>query len=490
MIKKYLVYILMLMLLSSTTSQAQYDRYWLMGYDCCAPEFGGVNFDFQGGGSPVISYVQRYMNLNCTNGVISDQSGNLLFYSNGIYVANALDDTMQNGSGLNPGYWANQRIDVGLSTPQANLVIPIPGDSMRYYLFHETVDDVGVTWSSYYLFYSIIDMNLDGGLGAVVQKNTVLFQDTLIEGRLTAVKHANGRDWWLFSHKWNSGKIFKFLITPYGIQGPFVQNIFTVRVNYFGQMLFSPQGDKFAYYDPEGDLDVWDFDRCSGNFSNREFVTIIDSAAGGGAAFSASGRYLYVSSHRYVYQFDVNDVSNSQTTIAVYDGFQSGGLSCNFYLSALAPDGKIYINSGNSSIDLHVINNPDSAGSASDFCQHCLHLPATNAFTMPNYPNYYLGPQTGTACDSLSTAIFPVKVPVNAFNVFPNPASEIFYLTLVGEKVSDVLVYNSMGQLQSVEIDVVNENYLSFNTISLVSGVYFISFRNANGRMVRRVVVK
>ena len=333
-------------------------------------------------------------------------------------------------------------------------------------------------------------MNLDSGLGGVVQKNTVLFQDTLIEGRLTAVKHANGRDWWIFSHKWNSGQIFKFLVTPYGIQGPFVQNIFTVRVNYFGQMLFSPQGDKFAYYDPNDDLDVWDFDRCSGYFSNRRHVNINDTAAGGGVAFSSNGQFLYVSSHRYVYQFDVNDITNSQFTVAIYDGFQSGGLSCNFYLTALAPDGKIYINSGNGSLDLHVINNPDSAGLSCNFCQHCIHLPAFNAFTMPNYLNYNLGPQTGTACDSLSTAIYPVKIPVDAFDIFPNPASEIFYLTLEGEKVNDVKVYNSIGQLQSVEISGINSNYLSFNSVSLVSGVYFVSFQNEKGRLVRRVVVK
>ena len=40
---------------------------------------------------------------------------------------------------------------------------------------------------------------------------------------LTAVKHGNGRDWWLFAHKDFSSLMFKFLITPNGIQGPFVQ---------------------------------------------------------------------------------------------------------------------------------------------------------------------------------------------------------------------------------------------------------------------------
>ena len=58
------------------------------------------------------------------------------------------------------------------------------------------------------------------------------------------------------------------------------------------------------------------------------------------------------------------------------------------------------------------------------------------------------------------------------------------------KKVSDVLVYNSMGQIQIIDIAVVNENYLSFNTVFLVPGVYFVSFQSKQGRIVRRVVVK
>ena len=56
--------------------------------------------------------------------------------------------------------------------------------------------------------------------------------------------------------------------------------------------------------------------------------------------------------------------------------------------------------------------------------------------------------------------------------------------------MNDVKVYNSIGQLQSVEISEINSNYLSFNSVSLVSGVYFVSFQNEKGRLVRRVVVK
>lgn len=40
-------------------------------------------------------------------------------------------------------------------------------------------------------------MSLNGGLGAVTEKNQVLLEDSLSVGKITAVRHANGRDWWV-----------------------------------------------------------------------------------------------------------------------------------------------------------------------------------------------------------------------------------------------------------------------------------------------------
>ena len=220
---------------------------WLMGYSCCQTNFGGLDMDFSSG-AVTVTPVQRYMNINCTVGSISNTNGVLQFISNGIYIANALDDTMQNGSGINPSAYTTSESHWGLALPQGNLVIPFPDDSTKYYLFHETNDDDNNTYVTLYLYYSIIDMTLDGGLGAVVQKNTILLNDSLVGGRITACKHANGRDWWLVVHQYLTGMVFKYLITPQGISGPSLQDLFTPRNVYFGQALFSPQGAKFAYY--------------------------------------------------------------------------------------------------------------------------------------------------------------------------------------------------------------------------------------------------
>ena len=65
-------------------------------------------------------------------------------------------------------------------------------------------------------------MNLDSGLGGIVEnkKNIFIIQDTLTLGRLTGVKHANGRDWWIMIHRYYSDEYYKLLVTPDKIYGP------------------------------------------------------------------------------------------------------------------------------------------------------------------------------------------------------------------------------------------------------------------------------
>ncbi len=116
-----------------------------------------------------------------TNGQICDDVGNPLFASNGIYISNALDDTMLNGGGLNPSAYTTSQSTYGLHIPQANLVLPMPGDSTKYYLIHSTSDDMNNTFATYYLYYSIIDMALDGGLGGVIQKTLCYCMIVLLE---------------------------------------------------------------------------------------------------------------------------------------------------------------------------------------------------------------------------------------------------------------------------------------------------------------------
>ncbi len=487
--KKIIIFILLLNLTFPSVVIAQMqDKLWMMGYDCCVPNFYGINLDFRNG-FLLVDSVERHFNFSDTNGQICDSLGNPLFVSNGVYVANSLADTMLNGSGLNPSTYTTIHNLRGLYITQANLVIPVPGNSKKYYLFHETSDDYNTTYSPFFLYYSIIDMNLDSGLGGVIQKNTILLQDTFVLGKLTAVKHANGRDWWLISHKYNSDLSFRFLITPFGISGPYVDNLITIRNNYPGQTVFSQDGSKYAYCDTYGSLDIWDFDRCSGIFNNLSHINIVDSVGSIGVSFSKSGRYIYITTIYSAYQFDLYaaDVAASKIKIADYDGFVNQGFFPTvFYQQMLGPDGKIYINSSSGVMDYAVINNPDSAGLACDFVQHSIHLPGYSV-SLPNHPNYFLGSISGSNCDSLTIDLQLISSATQPFYLFPNPVKNVAYITQnKGELIQSVKIFNSIGKAEQSNFFSINKDeYVQINLSGLLAGIYFVEIVTE-----KRVVVK
>ena len=482
--KRTIIIHLFLFIFPITVFSQGINNFWMMGYASYAgPPFGGIDLDFITG-QPVITYVPREMEFRRAVSTICDSSGNLLFVTNGVYIADATGDTMQNGSGLNPSVYTSWYPD-GLPPPQMNVIIPDPGNPDLYYLFHTTIDDPFGALLTRYLYYSIVDMSLNSGLGAVSSKNQILLNDSLCKGNLTACKHANGRDWWLISHKAYSTLYYKFLITPNGIQGPFIQSIGINRTNDVGQAVFSPDGNYFACYNlpsnPPPNLEIFNFDRCSGLLGNPVHIAMFDSATGVGVAFSPNSQFLYVSSTRYVYQFDVTstNIPATQTTVAVWDGFYSPNppLATVFNIQQLAPDGKIYIGTGNSTLHLHVINQPDSAGLACDLVQHGLPLPAFNYNSLPNHPNYFLGALTGSPCDTL-TSLQTEPTTNQQLNVFPNPNNGQFTLVFNARKdVGFLEIYDALGRMGFTEQVAQWSQYKKVDISELSSGIYYCQIK-------------
>jgi hypothetical protein len=416
---------------------------WLFGYSSGFPGYGGVNINFDS--IPLVATQQnRKMNFRQSNASISDKRGNLLFYTNGGWIANANNDSVVNGRlPINVNYNA---IGDGEQVPQECLFLEAPGDTNIYYMFYNLVENFPPGFfASRYLYYLTIDKRLDNGLGAVVQKNIIAISDTLIEGEITACKHANGRDWWIICHRINSNLFYKLLLSPQGVSTPLTQNIGDTMnyVQAIGQVVFSPDGTKYASYHPydnEDDLLLLNFDRCSGNFYDPIQVAFDDSSVYGGVAFSPNSQRLYVCSRNYVYQLNMIDtnIAMSKQKIATYDSYYSPQppFACNFFLAQLASNGKIYINSTNSVVDLHVINYPDSLGQACNLIQHSFPLPAKNSFSIPNHPYYFLGADSGSVCDTLQlgTNGAQLKATIENVNVFPNPVQDYLQVNYTPNK--------------------------------------------------------
>ncbi len=487
---KQLIYLILLF--PSLISAQGVDNLWRMGYEnFSGPPLGGVNIDFNSG-APVISYHLRVINYDAISATICDTTGRMLFTTNGVYIVNSNEDTMMNGSGLSPSYFTTSVADYGSYIPQAALIIPFPNDPQKYYLFHNTIDD-SVAYS-YKMYYSIIDMTLDGGLGAVTSKNNILKNDTLIPGGLTATRHGNGRDWWIVFHQAFTNLYYVYLIDPLGIH-PYPSQQIGVNISFdAGQFCFSPDGSKLAQYGPYNDLDIMDFDRCSGILSNSIHVSINDSAAGGGVAFSLNSQVLYASSTSYIYQFDLNaaNVASSKTTVAIWDTTYSPSppFATTFYLAQLAPDGKIYLSCTNSTLDLHRIEYPDSLGLACQVCQHCVHLPAYNAYTIPNMPNYHLGPLDFSICDTITTTVHATEGK-NQFDLFPNPARNKIYISTSKNNLPEHFsIYNMMGEQMSMNSNAINNGeYLEVDLSSLAPGIYIVE-EIMNGEKFLKKLVK
>lgn len=476
-----------LVYLSGSCQNQGINSLWQVGYASWAgPPYGGTDINFFTG-NPIITYKNRPLDFSRTICNISDSSGNILFYTNGLDVCDSSNSIMQNGNNISPG---PVHIDdsLGLPVPQACLIIPKPGSNHLYYLFHSSLDNYPYYTKAYYLYYSVIDMSLNGGKGVVTIKNAILLNDTLNPGKITACKHANGRDWWVVCHRFNSDLYYKFLITPNGISSPTTEAIGTVRSMVdIGQVAFSPNGEKFAYfnayYTTTSTLDVYNFDRCTGNFSNESSIIISQSSGlGGGLAFSPNSQYLYVANIDSVYQFDVNspNIESTKTTVAVWDSTYNPFATL-FDMSQLAPDGKIYIATGNGTFNMHIVNHPDSAGLACNLVQHSLNLPAYYVGGGPNHPNYFLGPELGSICDSLPHVGIVEQSPEIILKLFPNPTAGKFTLWFPVHLITGSCeVYDVLGNLVFQEEIAQWSQYKHIDISNQQSGIYLCTI-NWNG---------
>lgn len=388
----------------------QHDNIWMWGYESELPhpKLGGMNMDFHY--QPPLMYAQkRKINLGSYCGVCSDSTGHLAFYSNGISIQDTTHNKMMNGDTINPGYiWNNWHNDYFPNGPFC-FALPAPAQPNHYYFFHVSgqYSPAANAFVSSPFYWTLIDMNANNGLGKVVQKNQVLIPD----GDLlvpVAVKHGNGRDWWVITGIVGEPVLYTFLLDATGIHGPFetpVANEFP-GPGYISANAISPDGRTYVRCDGINGLHIYDFDRCSGAFSNLRVVPFGENVFGFATVFAPDGRHLYISSWEMITVIDIaaEDISATFDTLAYFDGNaapQEPFLTA-FWYPHLGSDGKIYYATTNSTLAMHLIHRPDLPGHAADVEQHGLVLPKYNSGTMCLFPNYRLGEWEDSPCDTLN----------------------------------------------------------------------------------------
>ena len=480
-----------------TMGQHHLDENWLVGCESWAGSPWGITQMNFSNDSLAISWHDMPINFDRTASIISsEQTGEILFSTNGFTILDRNADTMQNAFGFSPCPYSTSYADEGVTFSQGALVLPFPEHLNQYYFFHEpiVISINGITYANK-LLYSFIDLTANNGLGKVSNKNSTAVVDSLSEGILTAVKHANGRDYWVIAPRYSADGYHIFLLTPNGLENKGYQAICTRRLSYGGgsTALFSPDGAKYVKHDVylADRLIILDFDRCTGTFSNPVEIDIPYQGAGG-ASISPNSRYLYVNTDVTMWQMDLwaADIEASKTLIATYDGFASP-FGSTFYMGQLAPNGKIYYCCTNGENVMHVIDHPDSAGVACGFRQHAIQLLSYNSFTMPHYPNYYLGAMVGSGCDTI-TSYQSAVINGQGVYVYPNPtngkASFVFSSKI--ESNCRITIFNSLGQKVNTYSLFENTETFDFNTQSLARGMYYYKVNGLSTSLSGKFIVE
>jgi hypothetical protein len=405
---------------------------------------------------------------------MSDNTGNLLFYTEGVSVWNRNHQVMPNGTGLFGS----------VSSTQSALAVPKPGSTTEYYIF--TVDEIGGPNG---FCYSIVDMTLDSGRGDVTVKNGLILAN--VTEKLTAVQQSSTGNYWIAVHQWGTDAFYVYLLSSTGLSAPVISNTGIVHSNAsiqytYGQMKFNPCGDMIAaamgYLDT---VEVFSFDNVSGVISNP--VTLPMGAHTYGVEFSDNGSKLYVTTYDDVFgtlvQYDLSlmdedSVLASRTPLTLQDGL---------YGLQLGIDGRIYIARAWSPF-LGVINLPNQSGFNCNLDLLGFDLDPSftgvmSALSLPGFVQSYLKKEF-----SCITTKLGVHVHENDFVIYPNPFTISTTLTLRGLHNRGILrVYDYLNRI--VFYDTLKEDTYHFHRNDLTPGLYLFQVEHVDGITSEKVVI-
>lgn len=345
---------LIALVLPAATVQAQYDRVWTFGTK------GGLSF---AAGNP--QQAQNMADMRGNSASICDHNGNLLFYTDGNYVWNRQHNLMVGGVNLTVG----PGLPVKLPDPgngwiaDATAIAMKPGDPGKYYIFSERREpiDPNIGSTPYYpsdLYYSIVDMSENNGLGAVIEKGT--FVDSNVQ-KLTLVA-GNDCNIWLVTHQGLGNAYKSYNITADGVSAPVVSTTggTITDVELAGTLTVSHNRTRLVLTNIGVSAQLSDFDPVTGIVSNT--VTLPVGTIGPtppsypagpvdmwqGAAFSPDDSKLYLCGlSGYLAQIDLTLSPLMGLLLGqTYNGTAVTGLvrSSVTLQSGLktGPDGKIY----------------------------------------------------------------------------------------------------------------------------------------------------
>lgn len=358
-------------------AHAQYENVWAFGRM-------GAGLDFNTGMPlPVPTNLGVYPGTTYeafgeSSASVCDANGQLLFYTEGFYVWDKNGNVMPNGRELVPAPQgaAMNGFSPTSSTAQGAVIVPLPGDPDKYYIFSLTAKEQWLQ-SAGQLYYSLVDMSLNGGLGDVVPTTKGIFVDSFLAEMMTATL-GNACNIWLLvcGIDVTGGSNFKaFEITAAGLNTtPVISNVGLANIyTPIGSFAVSSNGKKMiatqtgAWGGLRGAA-LFDFDVNRGVISNP--LQLLPYDGGYGASFSPDNSKVYVTTDiSELYQFDLS--SNDPNTIIASQTLV-GRIAWPIAHLKLGPDRKIYFQYDNQ--HLGRIDQPDNAGISCGFVPQAVQM--------------------------------------------------------------------------------------------------------------------
>lgn len=423
--KRTLLFALLLFIQFATN--AQYENKWMFGVKAYMDFSNGTPVMDTTSIAPISAIAGNgniyYVTTGEADASVCDENGDFLFYTNGHQVWDSNYDLMPHGSA---GLHYPDNISIISTTAQGALIVPMPDSAGKYYIFSLTACHAnGALAEGRKVYYSIVDMSLNGGLGDVDStRKGILVDSNLREGMTSIVgDHCNI---WVVVDDWSIPAFKAFEINSNGINtDPVISTGVSIGVHPAaeqGCIVASPDRKKIAatqsrmtygrliQYDSSvygsnygaTALGLYDFDPATGLVSNPVNmlpfyststayspgidVVVADSSAYS-ACFSPDNSKLYVCT--FGSNFFQYDISSSDPAIMVASKALIGNSGTTFSQMRVGPDGKIYFITKVMQGAIPYIGcfeTPDMAGADCGFNGTALEIPegSTAKFGLPN----------------------------------------------------------------------------------------------------------
>lgn len=333
-------FLLIFSVMTLIVSQAQINNIWTFGVNARLDFVNGVN-------PPNVSSsaISSYEG----SASISDNLGNLLFFTDGITVYNNSNTVIQTGL---MGHW---------SSAQCGIIVPEPGVSVnsftnRYYIF--SIPQL----ASERARYTIVEVNSGNPVISPVNVNLTLPDHNTAQfttESITVARHCNGIDFWIITHEIGNNNFKAYRLTNAGLLAPVISSVgpnvssISGNINAACYMKISPDNKKLAFCVRKSNVNLFDFNPSNGQITNHITVTSGPDQNYYGVEFSPSSSILYYTDIlTNLYKYEIS----SGTNLPI-GNIPASNVNDLYGALQLAPNGNIYM-ARDGATNMSVLNQP------------------------------------------------------------------------------------------------------------------------------------